>query len=359
MIELPQPFTPADCDLRGLPFMPLKIIQVMQSETFGLSTGDEFKAAFALWCASWMEVPAASLPADDRMLDFLSRSKTWKKVKDVALRGWILCADGRLYHPVVADNALEAWDKRTDYRDKEDSKNERQQRWRDQCKQLGAQLRERGITPPKGASLEKLRSLLGEAGVDGQASTNVDGEASTVDAGEIGKTETVKRQRQLTSKEVNDDATDSTRGDDDRLPPRPQLATAAAPTDRATEIAKQLRAAGVAKVTAFHPDVAVTWAQDERVTDQLLASAVDLAKESKGDAPIPIGYLKPIIDELLNPPEAKPAKPKTDDWAWKKSDQGIVNKGREMGMFARGGESYRDFASRIDDEIRKRKGGKA
>lgn len=194
MADLPEPLTPADCDLRGLPFMPLKIIQVMQSETFGLSTGDEFKAAFALWCASWMEVPAASLPADDRMLDFLSRSKAWKKVKAVALRGWVLCSDGRLYHPVVAGNALEAWEKRTDYRDKEGSKNDRQQRWRDQCKQLSAQLRDFGITPPKGASLEKLRSLLEAQGVDGETSTSVDGEASTVDAGEIGKTETVKRQ---------------------------------------------------------------------------------------------------------------------------------------------------------------------
>lgn len=176
--------------------MPLKIAQVMQSETFGLSTGDEFKAAFALWCASWMEVPAASLPNDDRMLDFLSRSKVWKKVKVVAMRGWVLCADGRLYHPVIAANALEAWEKRTEWRDKEDSKNERQQRWRDQCKQLAAQLRDIGVTPPKGASLETLKRLLDEHGVDVEASTGVDGEASTVDAGEIAKTETVKGQGQ-------------------------------------------------------------------------------------------------------------------------------------------------------------------
>lgn len=97
-----------------------------------------------------------------------------------------------------------------------------------------------------------------------------------------------------------------------------------------------------------------TWPADARVTDELLRTAVAEAKESNTNGRIHVNYLKPIIERLLNPPEVKP--PKSDEWAWKKSDQGIVSKGRELGMFARGGESYRDFAARIDDEIRKRKG---
>lgn len=201
MTDLPQPLTPADCNLRGLPFMPMMVSQVMQSETFGLSTGDEFKAAFTLWCASWLEVPAASLPNDDRMLEFLSRAKTWKKVKSMALRGWVLCSDGRLYHAVIAARAIEAWEKRTDYRDKEDNKNDRQKRWREQCTKLAAQLREIGVTPPRGASLESLRSLLETHGVDDKTSTHVDGVDGCVDDVEIGKRgrETVKREKRETT----------------------------------------------------------------------------------------------------------------------------------------------------------------
>lgn len=109
MNELPQPLTPADCDLRDFQFMPLDVSRLLTSETWVLGTGDERAAAMTLWLVSWHQVPAASLPADDRMLAHLSQSKNWKRVKDHALRGWVLASDGRLYHPVVAEKALEAW----------------------------------------------------------------------------------------------------------------------------------------------------------------------------------------------------------------------------------------------------------
>jgi uncharacterized protein YdaU (DUF1376 family) len=145
-------------------------------------------------------------------------------------------------------------------------------------------------------------------------------------------------------------------GDDDRLPPRPQHPPVS-PDMRAVAIATLLTGAGVKKVTAFHPDVAVTWAQDERVTDELLLAAVARAKESLGDEPFQSGYLRPIIVELLNPPAPKAPKANPDaDWAWKKSTTATDAKGRELGMFARGGESYDDFRNRIQAELDKRKG---
>jgi hypothetical protein len=40
----------------------------------------------------------------------------WKKVRAKGgLRGWIRCSDGRLYHPVVVEKAIEAWAKRKTY----------------------------------------------------------------------------------------------------------------------------------------------------------------------------------------------------------------------------------------------------
>jgi len=105
-----EPLTPPDCDLRGLPFMPLDVVRLSDSDLVALSTGDEFKAAVMLWCKAWLQVPAASVPNDDRILAHLSGAgRAWAKVKAVALRGWVLCDDGRLYHPVVAEKAREAW----------------------------------------------------------------------------------------------------------------------------------------------------------------------------------------------------------------------------------------------------------
>jgi hypothetical protein len=109
MTDFPNPLTPADCNLRDFGFMPLDVKRLLTSETWILGTGDERAAAITLWLESWHQVPAASLPDDDRMLAHLSQSKAWKKVKAHSLRGWVKCADGRFYHPVVAEKSLEAW----------------------------------------------------------------------------------------------------------------------------------------------------------------------------------------------------------------------------------------------------------
>lgn len=104
------PLTPADCDLRGMPYMPLDTARLLDSDTFALTTGDEFKAVMALWCKSWYQVPAASLPNDERILaGFSGAGLRWKKVRAAVMKGFVLCDDGRLYHPVVAEKALEAW----------------------------------------------------------------------------------------------------------------------------------------------------------------------------------------------------------------------------------------------------------
>jgi hypothetical protein len=39
-------------------------------------------------------------------------ARTWKKHRAGALHGFVLCEDGRLYHPVIAEVANEAWDRK-------------------------------------------------------------------------------------------------------------------------------------------------------------------------------------------------------------------------------------------------------
>lgn len=109
MIELPEPMTPAECNLQDFAFMPLDVRRLLTSETWVLGSGDERAAAMCLWLESWHQVPAASLPNNPRMLAHLAQCQKWAKVQEQAQRGWVQCSDGRLYHPVVAEKALEAW----------------------------------------------------------------------------------------------------------------------------------------------------------------------------------------------------------------------------------------------------------
>jgi hypothetical protein len=66
-----------------------------------------------LMMTSWQQEPAASLPSDDQTLAWLPHvtPQRWRRIKEQALRGWIQCSDGRLYHPVIAEFALDAFDK--------------------------------------------------------------------------------------------------------------------------------------------------------------------------------------------------------------------------------------------------------
>lgn len=102
--------TPIECDVSNFPFMPLDIDRLLNSETWILGDDSEKVASLTLWLKSWSQIPAASIPNNDKMLAHLSgMGSKWKKVKEHALRGWVDGGDGRLYHHVVAEKALEAW----------------------------------------------------------------------------------------------------------------------------------------------------------------------------------------------------------------------------------------------------------
>jgi len=116
----PEPPTPPDCDLRDFGWMPLDVLRLRDSELAVLASADAFRAAILLWCASWHQVPAASLPNDDRLLANLAGYGRdldgWAAVRADALTGFVACADGRLYHPELSAKAIEADDKRRSQR---------------------------------------------------------------------------------------------------------------------------------------------------------------------------------------------------------------------------------------------------
>jgi len=116
---LPEPLVPAGIDLSDFTFMPLDVRRLRDSRIAATARGEEFMAAVLLWCASWHQIPAASLPDDDVELAALAGFgrvlKEWKKVRDGALHGWVKCSDGRLYHPVIAEKACESWNSKMAY----------------------------------------------------------------------------------------------------------------------------------------------------------------------------------------------------------------------------------------------------
>ena len=107
--DLPAPLIPADTDITGLPGFMLNVERLFASELWALSTGEEFKAALALWGRAWQQSPAGSLPNDERLLAaFSGAGSRWKKVREMALRGFVLCSDNRLYHRVLCEDVLRA-----------------------------------------------------------------------------------------------------------------------------------------------------------------------------------------------------------------------------------------------------------
>jgi hypothetical protein len=110
----PSPLTPAACDLRNFLRMPLEVGRLLASDTWIQASHDPRlgHALVSLWCEAWRQVPAGSLPDVDMTLQSLSmchNPKEWARIRDRVLAGWVRASDGRLYHPVVCEMALEAW----------------------------------------------------------------------------------------------------------------------------------------------------------------------------------------------------------------------------------------------------------
>ena len=139
--NLPEPLTPPEADLRGLPWMELDGIRLFRS-TFWLTKSAEVRCAgLELWWESMQQTPAGSLPDDDVMLAKLAGFgrdlSQWMSHRTDVLHGWILCSDGRLYHPVIAEIVIKAWAGRIKFRAYQETERERKRAYRDSLKNKG------------------------------------------------------------------------------------------------------------------------------------------------------------------------------------------------------------------------------
>lgn len=114
-----EPLTPEDCDLRGYDFMPLYGNRYFKSSSYMHAASENPRAGMAamkLWWEAWYQVPCGSLPDDDielaMLADFGTDKRGWAKAKEIALRGFVKCSDGRLYHKELCEIALDKgrWD---------------------------------------------------------------------------------------------------------------------------------------------------------------------------------------------------------------------------------------------------------
>ena len=129
--NLPAPLVPAEVDLRDFAFMPLDVGRLRDSDLASEETPEACWAAVLIWCASWHQVPAGSIPDSDdwqaKHAGYKSQGRiapAWRKVRTGALRGWVACSDGRLYHPVIAEKAIDAW------------RSKLRQRWITECSRI-------------------------------------------------------------------------------------------------------------------------------------------------------------------------------------------------------------------------------
>ena len=367
--QLPAPLTPQDCNLRGLPFMPLHTERLLDSDMMALSTGEEFKTALRLWCKSWNQEPAASLPDDDRILAHLAGKElpAWRKVKDMALRGFVKCADGRLYHPVIAAEAIKAMAKREEHQAAKEGDNDRKREEREDRKLLFAALREIGvILPAKGTTTSHLREVAASRGITLTVTAGHKGVTVTPigiheesHAGVTAKTGTgtgtYKKEEAAAASHAH-----ATAHDDGPAPPpldggktAEELALAVAVWLRRKEQARGKQPRGT---QGNDPRIAA-WIK-AGVTGLQLVEAYDLAvldREATGDqGPITPGFLDIFVAKVLNPPQVKsavngtrPVVSKSDPLAWLTTASGLEAKGAELGIVQEQSEPFPSFKARV------------
>lgn len=172
---LPAPLVSAEVDLRDFAFMPLEVVRLRRSKAWLISKRKPEIGFFMmnLWCSAWHEVPAASLEDDDDVLsDYaMCPPERWADVRRDVLRGWVKCSDGRLYHPVVAEKALEAWKHKLERFQRTRNANEERERRRK------ARDVERNIQRDVGSDVE--RDIGGNVERDNQRHNDRDADATS------------------------------------------------------------------------------------------------------------------------------------------------------------------------------------
>jgi hypothetical protein len=245
----------------------------------------------------------------------------FERIREGALHRFVKCSDGRFYHHVVAEKAAEGWNAKL------------KEEWKRACDRMRKANKERADRNEAPLPLPAQPHLLSNRPQSGGFpcwgywdSIGKSATGSKENAGDSSGNDGDKpRKSRLKGREGTVKGRDS-EGIENKTPTRSQPPVADPPAaaepsasgarppeqpnpemqaaERRGLFAKALRDEGVTNVTPSVPTI-VDWANHPNASVQLLREGVDLARDKKPKPEaIPLAYLKPIVEELLNP---KPA----------------------------------------------------
>lgn len=127
---LPEPPIAAAADLRAYDWFPLQHKRLKRSSWWLAASDLARSRSIDLWCEAYEQVPAGSLPSNDAELaiyaGFGRDIPGFLAAKPELMAPWVLCSDGRYYHPVLCEIANTAWALREESRVKEREKKRKQ-----------------------------------------------------------------------------------------------------------------------------------------------------------------------------------------------------------------------------------------
>ena len=102
--SLPDPPYPKDTRAKGWS-LELSYERIEESDTWAITTQDLRPWLLMVWFTAWKQSTIASLPNNDEVIAARIGMplKQFLVNKDVLLRGFYLCSDGRLYHRVMTE----------------------------------------------------------------------------------------------------------------------------------------------------------------------------------------------------------------------------------------------------------------
>jgi hypothetical protein len=140
MTDLPEPLTPPGCNMAGNDWFPLHFRRLRTSKWWRRASDLARARNVMLWGEAYAADQAGSLPDDDDELaeaaGFGFDVSAFIDHKAEIMAPWVLCSDGRWYHPTICEVALDAWARTSDKR-KKDATRKAEQR-----------AKSRGLPPP-------------------------------------------------------------------------------------------------------------------------------------------------------------------------------------------------------------------
>lgn len=162
------PLTTPDMDTRGLDGFLLNVERALSSETLALTKKhpEAFRAAFCLWCRAWKQVPPASLPNNDEILAAFADVPLvlFRRLRDLIMRGFELCDDGRWYHHTLAEEANRVWPTVLKGRRERAADKERLKLWRERKRSGRETVYETPYNPPDETPYETGSVGIGSEG---------------------------------------------------------------------------------------------------------------------------------------------------------------------------------------------------